>query len=108
MLYRVSIARGVMRLDGTRGKKQVWRPHVRTCGLSETNVLFKKSICDIVGIFSAPSVIRRRGNDSAQCTPLAPPRYASEYGHPHPDSPSFLKFFLSVGYIAVYLQWQIG
>ena len=31
---------GVPRLDGARGKKQVWRPHVRTCGLSEANVLY--------------------------------------------------------------------
>ena len=27
-------SRGVMRLDGARGKKQVWRPHIRTWGLS--------------------------------------------------------------------------
>ena len=33
-------SRGVTRLDGTRGKKQLWRPHVRTWGLSETNVLY--------------------------------------------------------------------
>jgi len=28
------------KLDGVRGKKQVWRPHVRTCGLSGANVLY--------------------------------------------------------------------
>ena len=32
--------RGETRLDGTRDKKQVWRPHVRTWGLSEANVLY--------------------------------------------------------------------
>jgi len=32
-------ARGVTRLDGARGKKQVWHPHVQTCGLLEANVL---------------------------------------------------------------------
>jgi len=30
----------VARLDGARGKKRVWRPHVRTWGLSEFNVLY--------------------------------------------------------------------
>jgi len=28
------------RLDGARGKKQVWRPHFRTWGLPEANVLY--------------------------------------------------------------------
>jgi len=32
--------RGATRLDGVRGKMQVWRPHVRTWGLSEANVLY--------------------------------------------------------------------
>ena len=30
----------VTRLDGARDKKQDRRPHVRTCGLSEANVLY--------------------------------------------------------------------
>jgi len=47
---------GVTRLDSTRGKKQVWRRHVRTWGLSEVNVL------------GAPIMIRRPWN----CAPLAP------------------------------------
>jgi len=33
-----------------RGKEQVWRPHIRTWGLSEANVLYW-STCDIVGTF---------------------------------------------------------
>ena len=33
------LLRGVMWLDGARGKKQVWGLHVRTWGLSEANVL---------------------------------------------------------------------
>ena len=35
----VTVHRCVTRLDGARGKKQVWRPRVRTWGLSEANVL---------------------------------------------------------------------
>ena len=31
--------KGVTRLDDARGKKQVWRPHVRTWHFSEPNVL---------------------------------------------------------------------
>jgi len=37
--YHVT-SRGVTRLDGARGEKQVRRPHVRTWGLSEANVLY--------------------------------------------------------------------
>ena len=52
------MCRGVTRLDGAWGKKQVWCPHVRTWGLSEANVLFWKKcfwhLCD----FLAPTVIR--------------------------------------------------
>jgi len=61
---------GVTRLDGAWGKKQVWRPHVRTWGLSEANVLlWKKCLwhcCD----FLVPS------SDSAPGE-LCPPRYVS-------------------------------
>jgi len=49
-------------IDGARGKKQVCRPHVRTWGFSEANVLFWKSTHDIVGTFWPPAVIRRPGN----------------------------------------------
>jgi len=56
------MCRGVTRLDGAWGKKQVWCPHVRTWGLSEANVLFWKKcfwhLCD----FLAPTVIRPPGN----------------------------------------------
>jgi len=66
------------RLDGARGKKQVWHPHVRTWGLWKANAL-EESTYDIVGTFrrlsqwfgapqcfSAPIVVRRPGN----CEPL--------------------------------------
>ena len=32
-------ARGATKLDGVRGKKQVWRPYVRTWGLPKANLL---------------------------------------------------------------------
>jgi len=53
-----------MKLDGTRGKKQVWRPYVRTWGLSEANVLHWSS-CDIVRTFRRPAVIRLLHSDSS-------------------------------------------
>ena len=71
--------RGVTRLDGARGKKKVWCPHVRTWGLSEANVLYWNKYFDIFRTFwrlpqsfAAPRVIRRPRN----CSPIAPPRYA--------------------------------
>jgi len=59
--------RGATTLDGSRDKKQVWRPHVRTWGLSEANVLHWNS-CDIVGTF------RRTHSGSApgELCPLPP------------------------------------
>jgi len=45
---------GVTRLDGAREKKQVWQPHVRTCGLSGANELFKKELVILLGLFDAP------------------------------------------------------
>jgi len=59
--------RGATKLDGARGKKQVWRPYVRTWVLSEANVLHWSS-CDIVRTFRRPQsfgaliVIRSPGN----------------------------------------------
>ena len=51
--------RAITRLDGARGKKQVWRPHVRNWGLSETNVLHWRMCLWHCWDFSAPGVIRR-------------------------------------------------
>jgi len=39
--------RSVTKLDCARGKKQVWRPHVRTWGLSEANYCIEESNCDV-------------------------------------------------------------
>ena len=54
----------VTKLDGARGKKQVWRPYVWTWGLSEANALYWRS-CDIVRTFRRPAVIRRPHSASA-------------------------------------------
>ena len=49
------VSRGVTRKDGFRDKNQVWRPHVRTWGLSEGNVLLciEKIIVTLLGFFGA-------------------------------------------------------
>jgi len=63
-------ARNVTRLDGARGKKQDWRPHVGTRGFSEANALCtedQESTCDTVGTF------RRPGIYASHCSPLVTP-----------------------------------
>ena len=75
--------RCVTRLDAARGMKQVWRPHVRTWGLSEANVLYWKkylwqwscwdfsaplAVIRPPAVIWRPIVIRQPGN----CAPLAP------------------------------------
>ena len=71
-------ARGVTRLDGARGKKQVWHPHVQTCGLLEANVLHW-STCDIIRTFQRPPqwfgslIVGRRQGNCAPCTPVVAP-----------------------------------
>ena len=76
--YHVT-SRGVTRLDGARGEKQVRRPHVRTWGLSEAIVLYWRKYLWHCRDFSAPpevfgalAVLRRPHNDSAPrelCSP---------------------------------------
>jgi len=43
-----------MRLDGTHGKKQIWRSHLRTWGLSEANALYWRKYLWHCWDFSAP------------------------------------------------------
>jgi len=57
--------KGVPRLDGSRSKKQVSRPQVRTRGLSVAMYCIDEITCDIVGNFSAPAVIQRTHINSA-------------------------------------------
>ena len=44
----------IARLDSARGKKQVWRPQVRTWGLSEANILYWRKYLWECWDFSAP------------------------------------------------------
>ena len=80
------VGRGVARLNGARGKKQIWHPHSRTWTLSEAYFL-ERGICDTIGTFrrpisnsapqqwfDAPIVIWRLGF----VRPLPPPHYAPE------------------------------
>jgi len=55
------MCRGVTRLDGAWDKKKVWRPHIRTWGLWEANVLFWKSAYGIVVSFAPPQWFGVRG-----------------------------------------------
>jgi len=73
--------RGATKVDGARGKKQVWRPYVRTWGLSEANVLHWSS-CEIARTFRRPAVVRRPHSDSAPgelcpCPSSLPPDYCA-------------------------------
>ena len=74
--------RGVTRSDGTRDKKQVWRPGVRNWGLSEANVLcWRRYLWRCWDFLVPPAAIRRSHSDSepGEFRPLAPlvtPLYA--------------------------------
>jgi len=60
--------RGIIRLNGARGMKQVWRPHVRTWGLSDANALhWRKYLWHCWGLSAPPAVIQHSRSD------LAPP-----------------------------------
>ena len=75
--------RGVTRLDGARGKKQVWSPVFETEVFRKQMYCIEESTCDVVGTFcrppqpfGVPIASRRPGNCARR-----PPRYA-----PVPDS----------------------
>jgi len=52
--------RSVTRLDGARAKKQVWRPHVRSWGLSVASILhWRKYLQHCWNFLAPPTVIRR-------------------------------------------------
>jgi len=70
--------RGLERLDGARGEKQVWRPRVRTWGLSETNLATKKVLVTLLGLFGAPRISDSTLGVLRPPSPsLAPPRHPS-------------------------------
>ena len=49
--------RGIPRLDGVRGKKEVWRHHFRIWGLLGANVLFWRKYLQHYWDFSAPGAL---------------------------------------------------
>jgi len=46
------MCKGAPTLDGARGKKEVWRPHVRTYKVFREPIhCIEESVCDIIGDF---------------------------------------------------------
>ena len=72
-LLPIAAIKGVTRLDGAWGKKQVWRPHVRTWCLSDANWLYwRKYLWYFVWTFRLPPMVTRLlGN----CASVAPPSF---------------------------------
>jgi len=75
--FNIAETRGVTRLDGGLGKKQVWRPHVWIWGFPKQMYCIEENISDIAGAylcplqwFGAPIVIQRPGI-APLVTPLA-------------------------------------
>jgi len=61
-----AVSRGIARLGGTWGKKQVWCLHVRTWRLSGADVLYwRKCLWRYCDFWAPPAVIRRPHYDSA-------------------------------------------
>jgi len=48
-IFIMHVHKGVMRLDGAQGKKQIWRSHLR-----KPMRCIEENTCDIVGIFQRP------------------------------------------------------
>ena len=61
------LSRDVTRLDGARGKEQVWRhpPIFETEVFRKQMYCIEESVCDIVGTFPSPAVIWCHHTDSA-------------------------------------------
>jgi len=57
VLHVCAGGRGVTRLDGTRGKKHVWRPRGWTWALSEANLLYWRKYLWHCWDFSAPPAV---------------------------------------------------
>ena len=68
-----AVSRGVKRLDGARNTKQVWRPHVRTWGLSEANLLLKKVLVTLFWLFGPPRSDSAPGELLPPCPPVVKP-----------------------------------
>ena len=80
--YRGATEQGSNEVWWRPGKKQVWRPHVRTWDLSEANILYWKKYLRHCWDFSAPPAVIRRSRQWFgapivirhlwNCAPLAP------------------------------------
>jgi len=64
-----------MRLDGARGKKQVWPPMFEPEFFWKEMYCIEESTCDIIETFGAPRSNSVPNSDSATGE-LCPPRYA--------------------------------
>jgi len=74
------VGRGVTRLVGARGKKQVWRPLLRTWGLSEANAQYWRKYLWHCWDFPPPSaVIWRSSGDSAPDSDSSPGEFYSPF-----------------------------
>ena len=65
--------RGVTRLDGVRGKNQIYRPHIWIWGLMETNLLYLRKRLWHCWKFSAPPEVIRRPHSDFGTEGTAPP-----------------------------------
>jgi len=80
ILFATVLSHGRNEVRWRPGKKQVWRPYVRTWRFSEANVLYwRKYLWHCLDLSAPPAVIRRPQNDSApgELCLLMPPRYVS-------------------------------
>ena len=69
-------SRGVTRLDGAQGKKQVW-PCSNLKSFGSKCTVLKKVFVTLLGLYGAPAVIWRPHIDTApgELCPPCPPRY---------------------------------
>jgi len=76
--------RGVMRLDGARGKNQVWRPPCSNLRSFGSKCAVEQSPCDIVGTFRRP----HRHSASGELRPLCLLVTPLPQTKPHASSPN--------------------
>ena len=69
--------RGVRRLDGVRGKKQVWRSHVRTWSLLQAKILYWRKYLRHCWDFSGSPQWCSAREIVPSCFPLVTPLYGS-------------------------------
>jgi len=60
-ILRAIAAMGATRLDGTRGKEQVWRPHIRNRSFGSKCTVLKKVLVTLFGLLGARGIYPRCG-----------------------------------------------